>query len=79
MHCELGGKNPTVVFPDVDVDVVVDNALHGAFLHAGQVCCAGSRLLVHADVHDELVAALAAGAEGIRLGDGRDERTQSGR
>jgi betaine-aldehyde dehydrogenase len=78
VHCELGGKNPTVVFPDVDVDVVVDNALHGAFLHAGQVCSAGSRLIVHADVHDAVVAGLAAGAEDIQLGDGRDERTRSG-
>jgi betaine-aldehyde dehydrogenase len=78
VHCELGGKNPNVVFADVDVDVVVDNALHAAFLHAGQVCSAGSRLLVHADVHDAVVAGLTAGAEGIRLGDGRDERTQSG-
>jgi betaine-aldehyde dehydrogenase len=78
VHCELGGKNPNVVFADVDVDVVVDNALHAAFLHAGQVCSAGSRLLVHADVHDAVVAGLTAGAEAIRLGDGRDERTQSG-
>lgn len=76
--CELGGTNANVVFPDVDVDVVVDNALHAAFLHAGQVCSAGSRLLVHADVHDAVVAGLAAGAEAIRLGDGRDDRTQSG-
>ena len=78
VHCELGGKNPNVVFADVDVDVVVDNALHAAFLHAGQVCSAGSRLIVHADVHDAVVAGLAAGAEAIRLGNGRDERTQSG-
>ncbi|MGK5171488.1 aldehyde dehydrogenase family protein [Geodermatophilus sp. CPCC 205761] len=78
VHCELGGKNPNVVFPDVDVDVVVDNALHGAFLHAGQVCSAGSRLVVHADVHDAVVAGLVAGAAAIRLGDGRDDRTQSG-
>ncbi|MGY1685154.1 aldehyde dehydrogenase family protein [Geodermatophilus sp. SYSU D00867] len=78
VHCELGGKNPNVVFPDVDVDVAVDNALYAAFLHAGQVCSAGSRLIVHADVHDAVVAGLSAGAEAIRLGDGRDERTQSG-
>jgi betaine-aldehyde dehydrogenase len=78
VHCELGGKNPNVVFPDVDVDVVVDNALYAAFLHAGQVCSAGSRLIVHADVHDAVVADLAAGAERIRIGDGRDERTHSG-
>jgi betaine-aldehyde dehydrogenase len=78
VHCELGGKNPNVVFADVDVDVVVDNALYGAFLHAGQVCSAGSRLLVHADVHDAVVAGLAAGAERIRIGDGRAERTHSG-
>ena len=78
VHCELGGKNPNVVFDDVDVDVVVDNALHAAFLHAGQVCSAGSRLLVHADVHDQVVTGLAAGAERIRLGDGRDDGTQAG-
>ena len=78
VHCELGGKNPNVVFPDVDLEVVVDNALHAAFLHAGQVCSAGSRLLVHADIHDAVVAGLVTGAESIRLGNGREERTQSG-
>ena len=43
---ELGGKNPNVIFADADFDVAVDNALNGAFFHSGQVCSAGSRIVV---------------------------------
>src|ERR1035438_9727979 len=44
---ELGGKNPNIVFDGTDFDTVVDNALTAAFLHSGQVCSAGARLIVH--------------------------------
>jgi betaine-aldehyde dehydrogenase len=75
---ELGGKNPNIVFPDVDLDVAVDNALTAVFLHAGQVCSAGARLIVHTDVYDEVVARVAAGADRIRLGNGLDPDSESG-
>ena len=75
---ELGGKNPNIVFADTDLATVVDNALTAVFLHAGQVCSAGARLLVQDEVYDAVVAGVAAGAERIRLGNGLDERTESG-
>jgi len=75
---ELGGKNPNVVFDDVDFDTAVDNALTAAFLHSGQVCSAGSRLIVHTALHDRFVAELARRADAIRLGDGADEQTECG-
>lgn len=73
---ELGGKNPNIVF--ADTDVVVDNALTAAFVHSGQVCSAGSRLLVQNEVYDAVVAGVAAGAERIRIGDGLDPASESG-
>jgi betaine-aldehyde dehydrogenase len=75
---ELGGKNPNVVFADADLDTALDYALTAVFLHAGQVCSAGARLLVQDDVYDEFVAEVARRAERIRLGNGLDEGTESG-
>ncbi|GAA4683683.1 aldehyde dehydrogenase family protein [Streptomyces chumphonensis] len=75
---ELGGKNPNIVFADADFDAALDYALDAAFLHSGQVCSAGSRLLVEDAVHDRFVAALADRASRIRLGDGLAEGTESG-
>jgi len=75
---ELGGKNPNIVFADADLDVAVDYALLAVFLHAGQVCSAGARLLVEASIHDEFVAAVVERTRRIRLGDGRDPATESG-
>lgn len=75
---ELGGKNPNLVFADADRDLALDHALLAVFLHAGQVCSAGARLLVQSSIHDAFVEALVARAPRIRLGDGRDERSESG-
>jgi betaine-aldehyde dehydrogenase len=75
---ELGGKNPNIVFSDTDFDTVVDNALTAAFLHSGQVCSAGSRLIVQDELHDSFVAELAARADRIRLGSGLDPQTECG-
>jgi betaine-aldehyde dehydrogenase len=75
---ELGGKNPNIVFADADLATAVDYALLAVFLHAGQVCSAGARLLVEETVHDEVVAAVAERAGAIRLGNGFDEGTESG-
>ncbi|WP_280182414.1 aldehyde dehydrogenase family protein [Nocardia cyriacigeorgica] len=70
---ELGGKNPNVVFADAcDTDerlaAAVDNALNAAFLHSGQVCSAGARLVIEEAAHDRLVDELVRRAEQIRLG-----------
>jgi betaine-aldehyde dehydrogenase len=75
---ELGGKNPNIVFADTDFDTVVDNALTAAFLHSGQVCSAGARLIVQDSLHDSFVAELAARADRIRLGSGLDPDTECG-
>ncbi len=75
---ELGGKNPNVVFDDCDFDAALDYALDGAFLHSGQVCSAGSRLLVQDGIHDRFVKRLAERAGRIRLGDGLLPETESG-
>ena len=75
---ELGGKNPNIVFADTDLDVVVDNALTAVFLHAGQVCSAGARLIVQDEVYDAVVAGVAAGAERIRIGPGLDAASECG-
>ena len=75
---ELGGKNPNVVFADADFEAAVDYALDAAFLHSGQVCSAGSRLLVEDSLHDRFVEAYAERARAIRLGNGLEEGTESG-
>lgn len=75
---ELGGKNPNIVFADADFDAAVDNALAAAYLHAGQVCSAGSRLLVEESAHDDIVDALAARIPHIRLGHGLDPEAETG-
>jgi betaine-aldehyde dehydrogenase len=75
---ELGGKNPNIVFPDASFEAAVDHALTGAFLHAGQVCSAGTRLIVHADLHEEFVAELVSRAEKIHLGNGLAPDSRSG-
>jgi betaine-aldehyde dehydrogenase len=75
---ELGGKNPHIVFPDADLPAALDAALTGAFLHSGQVCSAGNRLIVHESIHDEFVAELVERADRIRLGGPYDPDAQTG-
>jgi betaine-aldehyde dehydrogenase len=75
---ELGGKNPNIVFADADMDAALDYALTAVFLHAGQVCSAGARLLVEESVYEDFVAEVARRTERIRLGNGLDEASESG-
>ncbi|MFF3850691.1 aldehyde dehydrogenase family protein [Streptomyces sp. NPDC002328] len=75
---ELGGKNPNVVFADADFDTAVDMALTAVFLHSGQVCSAGARLLVEDSLHDRFVDEVVRRAAEIRLGGPFDERAQTG-
>jgi len=75
---ELGGKSANIIFPDADLDAAVKAAGSGIFFNAGQVCSAGSRILVHEKIHDELVERLAARASMIRLGDPKDSATAMG-
>jgi betaine-aldehyde dehydrogenase len=64
---ELGGKNPNVVFADADFDAAVDNALNAAFVHSGQVCSAGARLIVEESIAQPFVDELVRRARNIRL------------
>ncbi|HYP44936.1 MAG TPA: aldehyde dehydrogenase family protein [Propionibacteriaceae bacterium] len=75
---ELGGKNPNVVFADADFDTAVDMATTAVFLHSGQVCSAGARLIVHESLHDAFVDELVRRAEAIVLGGPFDAHTQAG-
>lgn len=75
---ELGGKSPQLVFPDADLDAAANGLVAGVFAATGQTCMAGSRLIVHQDVHDVLVEKVAARANQIVLGDPTDPATEMG-
>jgi aldehyde dehydrogenase (NAD+) len=75
---ELGGKSANIIFPDADIEAAVRAAGSGIFFNSGQVCSAGSRILVHQDIYDEVVERLVVRAKGIRVGDPRDVGTSMG-
>jgi betaine-aldehyde dehydrogenase len=75
---ELGGKNPNVVFADADRETALDHALTAVFLHSGQVCSSGSRLIVQDTIAEEFVDELARRADRIRLGGPFDPRAETG-
>ncbi|MGW2343564.1 aldehyde dehydrogenase family protein [Streptomyces sp. NPDC001661] len=75
---ELGGKNPNIVFADSDFDAAVDMALTAVFVHSGQVCSAGTRLLVEDSLHDRFVDEVVRRAREIRLGGPFDEQARTG-
>ena len=75
---ELGGKSPTMVFEDADLDHAVAGVLYGIFSSSGESCIAGSRLFVAHSIYDTFMERLAAGAAALRVGDPADERTQLG-
>ncbi|WEL27872.1 aldehyde dehydrogenase family protein [Haloferax volcanii] len=75
---ELGGKGPNVVFPDADLDAAAKGVHYGIFMNAGQMCWAGSRLLVHEEVADDLVERVVARAESTPLGSGIDDDGRMG-
>src|SRR5262249_10247915 len=75
---ELGGKSPNIVFADANLDGAVRGALVGIFYNMGELCTAGSRLLVEESVHDALLDKLAAGAAEMQPGDPFDPKTRVG-
>ncbi|WP_101790410.1 aldehyde dehydrogenase family protein [Nonomuraea indica] len=75
---ELGGKNPNIVFADADFETAVDFALTAVFLHSGQVCSAGARLLVEDPLHDAFVDELVRRAALIRPGGPFDPEAHTG-
>ena len=75
---ELGGKSANVIFDDADLDAASKAAAAGIFFNAGQVCSAGSRVLVQERVYDEVVERLTARAKALRIGDPSDRATALG-
>ncbi|MBJ8341914.1 aldehyde dehydrogenase family protein [Antrihabitans sp. YC3-6] len=75
---ELGGKNPHIVFADAEWESSVDQVLTGVFLHSGQVCSSGTRLIVEESIADDFVAELAKRAAKIKFGNGLDPASETG-
>jgi aldehyde dehydrogenase (NAD+) len=75
---ELGGKSPNIVFDDADMDAAVMGVISGIFAATGQTCIAGSRLLLHEDIHDEFVSKLVSVAKEASIGDPMMESTNVG-
>jgi len=75
---ELGGKAANIVFDDAPIDKAVEGIVNGIFFNQGQVCCAGSRLLVQESIEDELIAALKRRLATLRVGHPLDKNTDVG-
>jgi phenylacetaldehyde dehydrogenase len=75
---ELGGKSPFIIFPDADLEAAAAAAMLGVWMASGQVCTAGTRVLIHEDVHDELVEKIVSESRDMRIGSGFDPDSQLG-
>ncbi|MCH4201471.1 MAG: aldehyde dehydrogenase [Bacilli bacterium] len=75
---ELGGKSANIFFPDADLDMALEGAQMGILFNQGQVCSAGSRILVHQDIYDEFVTRLAEAFKKVKVGNPLDANTQMG-
>lgn len=75
---ELGGKSPNIIFADADFETAVDYALMGIFYGSGQVCSAGSRILVEASIYDKFVERFVERAKKIKVGPGMQEGSEMG-
>jgi aldehyde dehydrogenase (NAD+) len=75
---ELGGKSPSIVLDDADLEYAVEGVLWGVFFHQGQVCSAGTRLFVQRSIHDELFPALVKRAEEMVVGPALDPKSDQG-
>ena len=72
---EMGGKSPLIVLRDADVDYAVDTACFGMFIHQGQICMAGSRIIVEEPIYEEFLKRFVAKAQTLKVGDPRDPHT----
>lgn len=75
---ELGGKAPSIVLPDADLDAAVAGCLQGALLNSGQVCAAYTRFLVHRSLADEFAERCAKAVSEMRIGPGSAPETELG-
>ncbi len=75
---ELGGKGANIIFDDAPIDQAVEGIVNGIFFNQGHVCCAGSRLLVQENIHDEVIEKLKRRMATLRVGDPLDKNTDIG-
>jgi betaine-aldehyde dehydrogenase len=75
---ELGGKSPNIIFDDADLQKAIPAATTAAFITSGQLCMAGSRLLVQEGVYDKVIGLMKKSAEDLKVGNGLDEATWMG-
>lgn len=75
---ELGGKSPTIIMPDADLEQAIPGAAMSIFFNSGQICFAGSRLLVHKDIYDKILDGVAQIARSLPMGSGLKEETMIG-
>jgi acyl-CoA reductase-like NAD-dependent aldehyde dehydrogenase len=75
---ELGGKSPSIIFPDADLEAATAAAAMGVWGASGQVCTCGTRVLVHESIHDEVASMIVERSRGMRLGGGFDPDAQMG-
>jgi acyl-CoA reductase-like NAD-dependent aldehyde dehydrogenase len=78
VNLELGGKSPLIIFPDADLEAAATTAMMGVWGASGQVCTCSTRVLVHENVHDELVDRIVEQSRGIRIGGGFDPDVDMG-
>lgn len=78
LSLELGGKSPNIIFADADFETAVDYALFGIYAGTGQVCCAGSRILVEESIYDKFVDRFVERAKQINVGPGNEPSTEMG-
>ncbi|WP_156154008.1 aldehyde dehydrogenase family protein [Domibacillus tundrae] len=75
---ELGGKSPNILFPDANLEKAIPAVAKSAFITSGQMCFAGSRVLIHESIHEQVVEELRKEAEKLKVGNGMDESTDMG-
>src|SRR5205814_223337 len=75
---ELGGKNPTIIFADADLDAAINGSVRSSFANQGQVCLCGSRVLIEQTVYDQFASRFIEKTSQLKLGDPLEEETQQG-
>lgn len=78
LSLELGGKNSLIIFDDADIDLAVRSAIDGGYFNQGEACTAASRIIVHREVHDQVVSKMAAAVRRLKVGNGVHEGTHVG-
>ena len=78
LSLELGGKSPNVIFEDADLTKAIPGAIRAAFTNCGQICMAGTRLIVQDTIFDQVVERMKKAAESLKIGNGLDEKCQLG-